>query len=51
MYTEAKKDFPRYTIVGMNILNKTIKLAGYQDIKFYAVSRRERGDQESERTS
>jgi Uncharacterized homolog of PSP1 len=44
-YTEAKKEFPRlgqvvhleegdYTIVGMNILNKQIKLSGYQDLKF-----------------
>jgi len=44
-YTEAKKEFPRlgsivhlsegdYTIVGMNILNKQIKLSSYSDIRF-----------------
>lgn len=44
-YTEAKKEFPYlgtvvhleegdYTIVGMNILSKQIKLSGYQDLKF-----------------
>jgi hypothetical protein len=48
-YTEAKKEFPRlgqvvhleegdYTIVGMNILNKMIKLSGYQDIKFMPLA-------------
>lgn len=47
-YTEAKKEFPRlglvvhldngdYTIVGMNIMSKQIKLSGYQDIRFMSL--------------
>ena len=48
MYTEAKKEFPRlgtvvhledgdYTIVGMNILSKQIKLSGEASIRFLSL--------------
>jgi hypothetical protein len=48
MYTEAKKAFPRlgtpvklddgdYTIVGMNILSKEIKLSGNSQIRFMSL--------------